>query len=236
MKNRYLQDRASRRYNSRGMRMSDRAMDGRNPYGSRGGYVMSTRRGRGRDRAMDDRNYYPEYDSRGNRGYDREQYDSDYHYGSQHYGEHNRPMDYEMYAYGVGGMRPMYDYDMRGRRDYGMDYGMDYASGDMEKEWEKHLEEWCKELKKKDKFGLPKEQVLSQAKQMGIKMNKDYSEEEFITTYYMVISDDKHNLLSNPQIAMYKAVDFLEDDDAELQGSEKLCAYYYEIVKGGKED
>ena len=41
--NRYLMDRASRR---------NMSQDGRNPYGSRGGYVMS-RRGRGRDRAMD---------------------------------------------------------------------------------------------------------------------------------------------------------------------------------------
>ena len=31
--------------------------------------------------------------------------------GDEHYGEYHRPMEYEMY--GIGGMRPMYDY-----RDY----------------------------------------------------------------------------------------------------------------------
>ena len=130
--------------------------------------------------------------------------------------------------YGIGGFRPrMNDYN-----DYGYDE-RDYA--EMDKEWKQDLEEWCKELKKHDKFGMSKEQVLQQAKQMGIRMDKDYDEHEFITAYYMVISDDKHNLISNPQIAMYKAVDFLEDDDSKLKGSEKLCAYYYEVVKGGED-
>ena len=54
--NRYLMDRASRR---------NMSQDGRNPYCSRGGYLMS-RRGRGRDRAMDYGNDYAEYNS----GYD----------------------------------------------------------------------------------------------------------------------------------------------------------------------
>lgn len=147
--------------------------------------------------------------------------------------------------YGIGGFRPRmndyndygYDYARGGRRrndynDYGYDE-RDYA--EMDKEWKQDLEEWCKELKKHDKFGMSKEQVLQQAKQMGIRMDKDYDEHEFITAYYMVISDDKHNLISNPQIAMYKAVDFLEDDDSKLKGSEKLCAYYYEVVKGGED-
>ena len=109
--NRYLKDRAMRR----DMNMRD----GRNPYGSRGGYV-SSRRGRGRDRA--DMNYDMD---RGNRGYDRgmdynydyakygSEYDSRYdreyrsqdgHYPMERHGEHYRPMDYEIY--GVGGMRP----------------------------------------------------------------------------------------------------------------------------------
>lgn len=233
MKNRYLQDRASRRYNSRGMRMSDKAMDGRNPYGSRGGYVMSTRRGRGRDRAMDDRNYYPEYDSRGNSGYDRGQYDSDYHYGSQHYGEHNRPMDYEMYAYGVGGMRPMFDYDMRGRKDYGMDYGMDYASEDMDKEYHEKLEHWIKKLKQKDRFGLPKEEVIRKAKEMGVRFEK-FEELEFYAIYLMMVSDYKQ-LANDPHMYLALTKDWLEDDDVEMKGSEKVCAYLYSIVLGEDE-
>lgn len=218
----YLRDRASRRYNSRGMRMSDRTMDGRNPYGSRGGYVMSSRRGRGRDREMDMGNYYSEYDSRYVRGNDREYNPSDYHYGSERYGEYSRPMEYEMYGYGVGGMYPRHD------------RGYDYASEDMEKEWKEDLKEWCEKLKKHDKFRHSKEQILQSAKQMNI-MFKDFDEEEFMTTYYMMMSDYP-DIATNHQTYIVMAKDFLEDKDSELKGSDKLCAYYYEVVKGGKED
>ena len=57
--NRYLQDRASGRRGNRSNRGRERMMDGRNPYGSRGGYVVNSR-GRGRDRAEMD--YGMDYD------------------------------------------------------------------------------------------------------------------------------------------------------------------------------
>lgn len=101
--------------------MMDRAMrrDGRNPYGSRGGYVTSSR-GR-RDRAGEDyarqyatRNDYAEYDTR--RG--------DRAYNEQDMARNRR--DYEHAGQSDMARR---DYaDMRSGRDYG-DYG-DYA-GDM---------------------------------------------------------------------------------------------------------
>lgn len=213
--NRYLKDRAMRR-------------DMRNPYGSRGGYVSSRRRS-GRDREMDYGHDYPEYDSR----YDSRYFDRrmDYNYGRdmEHHREHSRPMEYEMY--GVGGMRPMYDGTdyARGRgRDY--DYGYDYASEDMEKEWHEELEKWGKKLKKHDIFNMPKEQIIQKARDMGVKFH-DYNEEEFVTTYYMMISDYK-NVSNDPHFYLVLAKQFLEDDDTALKGSDKLCAYYYEIVKG----
>lgn len=217
MTEKYMRDRASRIYNSRGMRM----MDSRNPYGSRGGYV-SSRKMRNR---MDMGNYYSEHDNRYGRGYDRGQYPSDYHYGSEYYGEHSRPMEYEMFGYGVGGMYP--------RHDMRYDRGYDYASEDMEKEWKEDLHEWCEKLKKHDKFKLPKEQVLHSAKQMNIMFN-DYNEEEFLTTYYMMMSDYP-DIATNHQTYIAMAKDFLHDEDSELKGSDKLCAYYYEVVKAGKE-
>lgn len=230
-RNRYLMDRAMRRSSMRG--------DGRNPYGSRGGYVSSRRmrdramndmargsRGgnRGYDRAMDDRNYYPEHDSR---HYDRNMSDyrgQDSHRGYEQYGESYRPMDYEMYGYGIGGIRPMYP----------MDYGYDYASEDMEKEWKEDLEEWCKKLKKHDRFGMPKEQLLQSARQMGVSFD-EYDEKEFMTVYYMQMSDYP-KIANEPHTYLSMAKDWLHDEDSELKGSEKLCAYYYEIIKGGKED
>lgn len=244
--NRYLMDRASRR---RMMR------DGRNPYGSRGGYV-SSRRGRGRDREMGGRNDYTEYDSRYNSGYDTRYGNQDYHYGYEQPREHNRPMEYEMY--GIGGFRPMHDmnydmgdYDMArgrgrsrggrsGRRDYDYDYNYDYDYEDYDydmrdyeeedKEWKKHLKKWCEDLKQHDRFNMPKDQILHSAKQMGIKF-EDYNEEEFLTTYYMILSDYSNQLIPNPQEAILFAKDWLEDKDSDLKGSEKLCAYYYEVVK-----
>jgi hypothetical protein len=229
--NRYLMDRASRR---------SMMQDGRNPYGSRGGYVMS-RRGRGRDRAMDYGNDYAEYNSGYDSRYDRRYGSQDSHYGHQQYGEYNRPMDYEIY--GVGGIRPMGDM-VRGGKNRGRDYGYDmnydynydmrdYASE--EEEWKKHLKKWCEELKHYDKFNMPKDQVINQARQMKVKFD-NYNEEEFYATYLMKISDDEDNLISNPQMAIIMAKNFLEDKDSKLKGSDKLCAYYYEIIKGGEED
>lgn len=220
--NRYLKDKAMRgEYprvsHKRGM------MDERNPYGSRGGYV-STRKMR-KDRAMGRGHDYPEYDSRYDMYYDREYYGSRDYPSDEHYGQHHRPMEYEMY--GVGGMRPMYDY--RGR----MDYGYDYASEDMEKEWKEDLHEWKEKLKHHDRFNFSKDQILAQAKQMGVKFD-EFSEEEFLVTYYMVMSDYPQ-VANEPHTYLAMAKDWLHDKDSELQGSDKLCAYYYEIIKGGKE-
>lgn len=229
--NRYLRDRANRRV------MSQR--DGRNPYGSRGGYVSSSRRGRDRaymnydnyrdrenrmrDREMDMEYDYAKYNSGYDSRYNTDRRSQDGHYPYQQYGERNRPMEYEMYGYGVGGIRPM---------DYGYDY--DYASEDMEKEWEEHLKKWQDELKRYDRFNMPKDQVIQNAKQMGVEFSK-YNEEEFLTTYYMVMSDYP-SIANEPHTYISLAKDWLEDKDSKLKGSDKLCAYYYEVVKGGEED
>lgn len=218
LKNRYLMDRTMRR----GMN------DGR-------------RYGRGRDRAMDYEHDYPKRDSR---SYDRNMSDyrgQDYHRGYEQYGQHRRPMEYEMY--GIGGFRPRmndyndygYDYARGGRRrndynDYGYDE-RDYA--EMDNEWKEHLEKWCKELKQHDRFGMPKDQVIQNAKQMGVQFDK-YDEKEFLTTFYMVMSDYPR-IANEPHTYLAMAKDWLEDDDSKLKGSEKLCAYYYEVVKGGED-
>lgn len=234
MNNRYLQDRAMRRGGrGRDRNMGNMISDGRNPYGSRGGYVTSSRRGR--DRAMD----YGDYNQQPYNGMDyryNAQYpNADYHMGGQQYGQYPMPM-YEMY--GVGGIQPMYDYNQGYMNDYargrGRDYGYDYASNEEDKEWEEHLHKWIEKLKKYDKFNMPKEEIINKAKSMGVKFDK-YNEHEFVATYYMMMSDYP-SIMSDPHLALVMAKDFLEDKDSELKGSEKLCAYYYEIVKGGEED
>lgn len=242
--NKVLMDRAMRR----------NMQDGRNPYGSRGGYVSSrrSRGGRGRDRDMADYNYGSERDRGYDMRYDREPMRADGHYPMERYGEHNRPMQYEMY--GIGGMRPMndyrgedygmYDYARGGRssrggrgdynmNDYGYDYNYDYASYDYAKEdeeYKKELKEWTEKLKSKDRFGWAKENVIPKAKEMGVKFDH-YTEDEFFATYLMQVSDYK-NVSNDPHMYLVLAKQFLEDDDAKLKGSEKLCKYLYAIVLG----
>lgn len=125
---------------------------------------------------------------------------------------------------------PMNDYPDYGYRDYS-DYNYDERDyGDCEEQYYEDLEKWCKKLKKYDKFNLSKEDIISQARAMGADFN-DYDEDEFVVTYYMMQSDHP-NAYSNYQGFLALAKDFLEDDDVERKGSEKLCAYMYSIVKG----
>lgn len=261
MENKYLQRKAKGGIDQR-----------RNPYGSRGGYVSSSRRGgRRRDHAMDGRGrdygrgsdpgaHYPmQYHDRTSRGRDydmrRNDYNDyndygrpDYHYPYPYYnkgmnvdyqdrqdgqrgGDHRERRDYADYDdyadYGDYGDQA--DYDMRDRRDYG-----DYAEEDPQKKWKKDLKEWCEKLKQQDKFeGTNKDQILQSAKQMGAKFD-NYNEEEFICTYYMVMSDYKQ-ISGEPRMYLIIAKDWLEDSDCYYQGGAKLAAYYYELIKGGQE-
>lgn len=241
--NRYLQ------------RRRDRMMrDGRNPYGSRGGYVSS----RKRDRAMDERGYDPESRSGHDYGYDMRGRGSRDYMGDEHYGQPRGTM--EFYGYGVGGMYPQhhdynYENDMgdyaRGNRsrmrsgmgrmdrgdmhypyyeDYGYDYGYDYAEEDEKKEYEKKLKEWTEKLKKKDRFGWQKEMVIKRAREMQIKFD-EISEDEFYAVYLMLVSDFK-SYSNDPNTYVSMAKDWIYDDDIKVSPSEKICIYLYEIVLG----
>ena len=147
-----------------------------------------------------------------------------------------RDRHYHMTSY------PMYDDYARGRRrdsDYARDYVDDYARRrdyaddyDLADEWEEDLEEWCKKLKHHDRFGMHKDQLLHSAKQMGVNFH-NYTEHEFITVYYMLVSDFP-KIANEPHTYLSMAKEWLEDEDSELKGSERLCAYYYEIIKGGE--
>ena len=200
MRNNYLRDRAMRRGGRDRLTMREYRHDGRNPYGSRGGYVTS---GRGRDRAMDERYDSTEHSRGDYRGYDRyDGYDERY--------DRN------------------YEYDREYRRDY-----RDYAEEDIEKEYEEKLHEWIKKLKKKDRFGLSKEDVMKKAKSMNVNFN-DFDEDEFYAVYLMMVSDYKH-IGNDPHIYLAMAKDWLMDDDVKMRGSDKICAYLYTIVLGEDE-
>lgn len=162
------------------------------------------------------------------------------------YGDYRDYRDYRDYGdYGDYG-----DYRRGRRRDYAdgreyvdpQYYDMGYdrnvpsynTSGDMnsgeEKKYHEDLERWIEKLKRKDRFNQKMEDVIGQAKQMGVKFDQ-FTEEEFYATYLMLVSDFK-TLSNEPRMYMSMAKEWLMDDDIETSPSEKLCIYFYEIVKG----
>lgn len=213
--NRFLRDRMIGRDMARGSqgrssnRGSDNEMDGRNPYGSKGGYVTTNKQ-------YDSLPMHPQMQM------------EDYAKGYR-----DAVKDFAMDGANLGQVTRMYTRGMDGTRgrsdyaDYEYDYG-DYAS--MDEEFKEELENWCKKLKKKDRFKLPKEDLIKKAKQMGVKFD-EYDEEEFITVFYMLQSDYP-SIFDNEHGYLAMAKQWLEDDDIEVSPSEKLAIYYYKIVKG----
>lgn len=117
---------------------------------------------------------------------------------------------------------PMY-YDDRRYDSYGEydDYD-DYCD---------ELDKWIEKLERKSKFkDVGEEGIIESAKRMNIKFD-EYSEDELYATFLMLASD--YDFISNEKetfIAMARA--FLEDDDIEVEPSEKLCIYLKDIVLG----
>lgn len=172
-----------------------------------------------KERYLRERAYRDRKRNRMDYGYDYPEYNSRYDYRDDY-----RRADYE---------RDRMDYERPREpiRDYTYDmrfYRRDYADYDYEKDYHKDLEEWTDKLKKFDRFNLSREQVIANAKQMGVKFD-EYSEDEFYTIYLMHISDYP-SVANEPHtyLAMTKA--WLEDKDLHIDGSEKVCKYMYEIV------
>ena len=202
---------------------SRRGEDGRNPYGSRGGYV-SNRRPRGRDRDMDDYGM-PKGDYRRGGMPPMRDYD-----------------DYDM----RGDMRRMDygSYDMKGRdygddyaghdyADYGMDYGMrDYGEMEYGKMSHEDIEKWKKHMKNQDgTMGehFKKEQVMQAARQIGVNP-EEYGEHIFPLVMNMMYSDycavAKKFGLDRPDFYAELAKAFLNDKDFEGEPEEKVWLYY----------
>ena len=160
-----------------------------------------------------DRGHYPMDDY----GYDPE---SNYRYDSRRdrgrYDNEGRYMGYERPGKRMG--------------TYNDDVMRDYADEYYDEEYERDLDNWIQKLKKKDRFNLPKENVLAKAKEMKVDF-KDYDEEEFYAVYLMHISDYP-SISNDMRIYLSMAKSWLEDDDIAVDPSEKVCKYLYEIVLG----
>lgn len=197
--------------------------DGRNPYGSRGGYIVN------RDPRRRDRNYeMPEEDY----SYD---YNQDYARGRM-----NRQRDmhgsYPFELMGRVGYEEMYD-------PYIQDMGYDYARGRVMRDYaegttltNRELMDWSqklmKELEEKDKNYFKYENIEKKAKEMGMTFDK-YSFDEFYTTVLMMVTDYCKTLgTANPDVYLRLAKDFLEDKDSALKYGDKLSTYYDYVVMG----
>ena len=177
-------------------------------------YHDDMRRGRGRDRAYSDRRSH---------GYDSY---SDYNY----YGDmrDRRSGGYDGYRHGMRDSE-MDGYHHSGYGDYGY-HSEDYAAKESDEEYKKDLKKWVERLKSKDKFKMPFDKVIEQAKNMGVRFD-DYSELEFYAIYLDKVA--MHKSISG-EYSMYlkMAKDFFDDEESMLKGSEKVSAYLYEIVMG----
>lgn len=229
--------------------MRRRMTDGRNPYGSEGGYVVSRRargdRRMGRDYANDYPNRYSDSENQRLNNQREESYmrgrEYDGHYepieimgrfngyygGAEDYARGMREQDYN-YGRDYGYM-PYPPYMM----DYG--YGRDYAQGG-EYLSDKDLKMWAdklmRDVEEKDKQFLSRENIRKRADEMGIKFDK-YSFEEFYVVVLMKYTDHCKTLgTANMDIYLKLAKDFFEDPDTALRYGEKLAAYYYDIVEG----
>lgn len=131
------------------------------------------------------------------------------------------------------------DYDRTDFDDYDFGYDRDYSSGE-ERLTKKDMTEWKSMLLNADGSRgehFRGEQIVRAARDMGITF-KDFDEKTLCLTANMLYSDycevlrgyiptDKELFI---YVAMAKA--FLEDEDAAVDGDEKLAAYYFAIVKG----
>ena len=237
--------------------MSRRMMrDGRNPYGSRGGYVVSGR-GRGRDRAMSGEmrnrsgrndNMNNDYNYGNNANYD---YNSEYS-GRQNYrdyaehdmgrysmdyeqsGQSNRDYGYEQDGhygknfYPIEAMGTFNGYYGMGEQDYG-DYG--YRDGGA-KLSSKDIKKWEKGLENADGTKGKKweaDQIRQVAQQHGIRF-EEYSPELLTAVANMLYSDYCKVLGADMVLYVKLAKAFLEDDDFEGEPEEKAMLYYKCIV------
>lgn len=223
--------------------------DGRNPYGSRGGYVTSrdprSRRDRGDydydDRDMErhrerDGHYYREYDEypteeiRGSFEMDRRysDYDDDMR---EHRGKSRYMDDYEE------------DYRSRRRNargQYMRDRGRDY-DGDDDMKLSKHdIKEWEEDMVNDDGskgFKFTKEQVMQTAHQMNIDMQK-FDEDTLWVAANLKYNDGcltaKKFGVDRLEYYIEGGKEFLEDKDFDGDGAEKLFLYYKFIADSDK--
>lgn len=185
--------------------------DERNPYGSKGGYISSSRPDRRNDRRADRRSYY------GGEFYGMS--DKNFEYGGRDRRDYN---DYDYNYRESNTDRRMYE-----PNDYYNDFGGGYLSKEELYRWKNKL---YSEMEKGECEMLSDEKILKRAKEMGLRF-ENFTEDELVVTVLMIFTD-YCKTLGKANIDMYvkMAKDFLDDKDAGVKYGEKLTAYYDNIV------
>ena len=191
------------------MAQSSRGRDGRNPYGSRGGYVTSRspRRDRGMDYGM------PKGDYR--RGAMPPMRD----YGMRR--DYPEMRDYDDYGY---------DNDYRMYDDYAMN---DYGKSEYGKLSHEDIEKWKKHLENQDGTKgehFKKEHITQAARQIGVNPEEYGNEHIFGLVMNMMYADycgvARKFGLDRPDFYAELAKAFLNDKDFEGEPEEKVWLYY----------
>lgn len=194
--------------------------DGRNPYGSRGGYVRSDRRS----------DYEDDYAMRGNR--DRRYYEDDYSRNGiidreMDYARRNSNEDYATYNDSRMRYRDYEDDYMRYRNDYGKPKMFSH----------KDIETWKSMMKNEDGtrgVHFREEQVKRACEQAGIDC-EEFGEDVFCLAMNMMYSDyckvAKKYGVDRPEYYADLAKAFLRDKDFDGKPEEKLYLYYKAIVE-----
>ena len=215
-----------------------RSRDMRNPYGSRGGYVTSDRRGRDYEyERMGDMarrgeyggnqtdRYHTMYDyaegRNSNQSNRQSSRDNDY-YGDMNYYPIRRMGTFDYNTYGGD-----FGYDMaRGRdRNYDMRSGRDYAE-DEYKLTPTEIRKWEKELKQNGGSAFTVDQVKQVAQQHGIRF--DEFTPELLTAITNMMYSDYYNPKFDTEVYVTLANDWLEDPDVD---DGKTLKYYMLIVR-----
>jgi hypothetical protein len=191
--------------------------DGRNPYGSRGGYVR-------------DRNDYNDYAMRGNRDR-RNDYEDDYVRSGMGGRDRNDYGSYEMEDYRRNDYASYNDNRMRDRDYRRRDYGKPEMFS------HKDMETWKSMMKNEDGTRgehFRAEQVKHACQQTGIDC-EEFGEDVFGLAMNMKYSDyckvAKKYGVDMPEFYADMAKAFLRDKDFDGKPEEKLYLYYKAIVE-----
>ena len=148
----------------------------------------------------------------------------------RHYRDDESEYDYRHYDNEHAKSHHSHDYmaDEHHRQyehDYAEDKPMHLTKKDF-KHWEKKIENADGTMGRK----WSKEQIMPIAQQLGIKF-ADFTEDDYVMTMNMLYSDYCKVLGADGVMYGKLAKAFLEDDDFEGTGSEKLALYYHCIVE-----